>query len=379
MNNQSNICIVAKPEQDCDIYYASGFMAPDPVIYFETKGKKYLVLSDLEIDRAKKSSKVDEVLSISYFKKKLGVHEGTLVKIHQILGEIFKEYNISEVTVPDTFPLAIADGLRHLNFKVTTKEPPFFPQRTIKTSLEIKHIKETQKAVERAVHKAENILVESEIIDNKLIHEGKVVTSEMLRSIIDTALFKDGYQAQHSIVASGLDSIDPHSVGHGPIVVGSTLIIDIFPQSTRTQYFADMTRTFYIGGEPPKEIQKQYNTVLQGQKIAYDMIKPGCSGAAIHKAIEEYFNENGYETGEKDGRMHGFFHGTGHGLGLEIHELPRISKVDSILLEGHVVTVEPGLYYKDTGGIRLEDLVVVTDTGFLNLTKYPKSLIPQKW
>jgi Xaa-Pro aminopeptidase len=72
--------------------------------------------------------------------------------------------------------------------------------------------------------------------------------------------------------------------------------------------------------------------------------------------------------------MQGFFHGTGHGLGLDIHELPRIAKMPTTLQSGNVVTVEPGLYYREEGGIRIEDVVVVTETGCRNLTRYPKCL-----
>jgi Xaa-Pro aminopeptidase len=117
-----------------------------------------------------------------------------------------------------------------------------------------------------------------------------------------------------------------------------------------------------------------YDAVLQGQRWAIHQIRDGASGAPIHQGILDLFRSKGFPTGEVGGHREGFFHGTGHGVGLEIHEAPRISSVPAILREGHVVTVEPGLYYPDLGGVRLEDIVVVTARSSRNLMKYKKVL-----
>ena len=92
----------------------------------------------------------------------------------------------------------------------------------------------------------------------------------------------------------------------------------------------------------------------------------------IHQGICDRFEKAGYKTGLVDGRMQGYFHGTGHGVGLDIHEAPRISRTGSLLQEGHVVTVEPGLYYPGLGAVRIEDMVLVTSDGCRNLTDFPK-------
>ena len=118
-----------------------------------------------------------------------------------------------------------------------------------------------------------------------------------------------------------------------------------------------------------------FRAVLRGQEIAFRQIKAGAKGNEIHQSILDYFNQQGFETSRQNNRMQGFFHGTGHGVGLEIHEAPRISpKAKERLRAGHVVTVEPGLYYSGLGGMRLEDLVVVTGAGNRNLTRFPKNL-----
>jgi len=91
--------------------------------------------------------------------------------------------------------------------------------------------------------------------------------------------------------------------------------------------------------------------------------------------VVDYFRSRGFETGVIRGKAQGFIHSTGHGLGLEIHEPPRISLGDEVLEAGNVITVEPGLYYEKTGGVRIEDVVVVEKNGCTNLTRYPKNLL----
>ena len=131
-----------------------------------------------------------------------------------------------------------------------------------------------------------------------------------------------------------------------------------------------MTRT-YLKGRAPERIKKLYNTVKEGQKIGLGMVSDGVAGETIHKAITTHFDNQGFKTGLIRGRQSGFFHGTGHGVGLEIHEAPRVSVGGGCLQTGHVVTIEPGLYYPGMGGVRLEDMVVVQPNGHINLTKHP--------
>jgi len=149
--------------------------------------------------------------------------------------------------------------------------------------------------------------------------------------------------------------------------------MDIFPRDSKSRYFADFTRTV-VRGKASKKLRAMYKAVDEGQKIGFKMIRAGVDGGKVHAAIHSRFKELGFHTGIKNGRMQGFFHGTGHGLGLDIHEAPRVSPGRNILKTGHVVTVEPGLYYEGIGGVRLEDVVVVTKTGCRNLTKFPKYL-----
>jgi Xaa-Pro aminopeptidase len=179
--------------------------------------------------------------------------------------------------------------------------------------------------------------------------------------------------AQHTIIAPGVQAVDPHNEGSGPLRANEPIVMDVFPQHATSRYFADITRTVVKGKASPK-VRKMFDAVKAGQEIAYRMIKDGVDGAAVHAAILDSFERQGFTTGEQGGRMQGFFHGTGHGVGLEIHEPPRVSQKADSLKAGMVVTVEPGLYYLDAGGMRLEDMVVVRRDHCEVLTKAPKIL-----
>jgi len=166
----------------------------------------------------------------------------------------------------------------------------------------------------------------------------------------------------------------PHERGHGVLRAHEPIIIDVFPRSQKTGYFGDITRTV-VKGRSSEAVRKLYHTVARGQDLGFARMESGVAGAEVHQAVKESFDREGYKTGKRNGRMQGFFHGTGHGLGLEIHEAPRVSAASNDTLRpGHVVTVEPGLYYSELGGVRLEDVACITNNGARNLTKFEKVL-----
>ena len=186
-------------------------------------------------------------------------------------------------------------------------------------------------------------------------------------------MMEKGCTAEHTIVACGVDACDPHQVGTGPLRANEPIIFDIFPRSSDTRYFADMSRTV-VKGTATDELKRLYDTVLEGQVLGISRVRSGANGKDIHEEIVALFEKRGYQTGRVNGRMQGFFHGTGHGVGLDIHEPPSISRRDCVLQTGEVVTVEPGLYYPDIGAVRIEDMVLVEENGCRNLTTYPKFL-----
>jgi Xaa-Pro aminopeptidase len=372
------ILIIAASEVDSNLYYAARFLAPDPFIFFWERmngeaGEKFLLMSDLEIDRAKSESSVDRVLSYSLYEEraqKKGIERPSLV---DVLDQALSERGLRALLVPGTFPLEYADRLREKGYLLQTKPEPFFEERAVKSPRELEHIRETQRHTEEAVHAAMDILRRSEIRGELIYFEGKTLTSEAIKQVINLRLMEKDCVAQHTIVSCGDDACDPHNQGSGPLKAHLPIIFDVFPRSSRTRYFADMSRTV-VKGRASDSQKELYRTVLDGQEIAFRGIRDGASGREIHGAISRLFEERGFKTGMMNGRMQGFFHGTGHGLGLDIHEPPRISKVDWTLKKGEIVTVEPGLYYPGVGAVRIEDMVLVGEKDCTNLTSFPKEL-----
>lgn len=367
------ILIVASSEQDADLYWATRFWAPDSFIFVQVDGRKILVMSDLEVDRAKAEAKVDEVLSLAKFQseaKRKGVDRpGTA----EVLDLLFQERRIRRLRVPGSFPIALADRLRQKGYTLEAGKGPFFPERTIKTPEEVEAIRRTVQRTEEALQSAIGLIAEAEIKDGDLWLRSRPLTSELIRKTLHLTLLGSDCLGRETIVAGGTQACDPHCVGSGVLKAHWPIVLDLFPMSLTSRYYADITRTV-VKGKPSDKVKRMYRAVREGQEIAFGMIRDGAEGQKIHQKILDRFGEEGFPTGEQNGRMQGFFHGTGHGLGLEIHEPPRIGPVPDVLKAGQVVTVEPGLYYLDAGGIRIEDDVLVTQTGCESLTCFPKVL-----
>jgi Xaa-Pro aminopeptidase len=381
-NDQRTLLVISAPQHDAAAYHLSGFLAPDPVICLRAAGKKYLAVSALEYGRAEKEAPVDELVSFD---------ELELVKLAQELKSGSRAYaaaaaNLIEragaegspVAVPSHFGVAYADELRARGVRVEPDGRLFSELRRVKTEEEISQIEEAQRSVEGACVHAVGILEEAEISgDGTLRWRGETLTSELLRSEIEVELLRRGCTADEgTIAAGGPQAADPHESGSGPLRAGQAIILDIFPRNQKSRYYADMSRTF-VKGEPGGQLQDMYDAVLEAQETALVMIRAGVNGRDVHDKVSDILHERGYKTGKHDQKpgeplTEGFFHGTGHGVGLEVHEAPRISTADEDLKAGDVVTVEPGLYEPGIGGVRIEDLGVVTEDGCRNLTNFPK-------
>lgn len=372
MQNE-NLLIIASSENDADLYYATRFIAPDPFVFTRIRGKKYILISDLEIDRAKRQATVARVFSSSRLAAAYKEKYKRSCSFAELVAYFLKKQKARHVLVPGNFPVRYYAPLRRAGLRIRYQIGPFFKERLVKNKAEIAAITRALRATEKAAQKAVLTLKRSVIRGNRLYFRGKVLTSEALRATIDRTLFHEGFLAEHTIVSCGRHSIDPHDRGSGPLRPHQPIIMDIFPRSMRTLYYADFTRTVVRGKASPR-LKKMYATVRKGQRIALKMIRHGITGKKVHEAVHANFSQLGFKTGLQDGRMQGFFHSTGHGLGLEIHEPPRIGPGDDVLKTGQVVTVEPGLYYQNTGGVRLEDVAVVTKNGCVNLTRFPRAL-----
>src|SRR5215467_259229 len=362
--------IIAASEADSNLYYACHFLAPDPFVFLEVGGRKILMMSDLEVDRARKQARVDEVLSLSEWDAKAR-QRWPSPKLTDTVSLLLEDYGARTVEVPGDFPIELADRLRERGITLIARPHPFLPARVRKTPEEVAAIEEAQRHTETALDAALQALRESVIRGDEVIYRGRPLTSEDLKKIVNVSLMENDCIAEHTIIACGDQGVDPHNQGNGLIRPNQGIIFDIFPRSSQTRYYADMTRTV-VKGKAPDELRRLYDAVLAAQMRGLELIRDGASGGAIHTEVARTMEGRGYTTGVVAGRQQGFFHGTGHGVGLDIHEPPRISRLDYELKTGQVVTVEPGLYYAGRGAVRIEDMVVVDDGGCRNLTRAPK-------
>jgi Xaa-Pro aminopeptidase len=379
-----NLLVIGAPEHNADAYHLSGFLAPDPVICLRVAGETYLAVSSLEYGRAEKEAPVDRLLShdeleITRLARELkSGAKAYAAAVANLLDELGAMN--SPLVVPADFGVMYADELRARGVTLTPDGKVFDGLRRAKTEEEISHIQKTQEAVEAACAHAVGILEEAGVGDDGTLQwRGETLTSERLRGEIDVELLRRGCAADGTIVAGGPQGADPHERGHGPLKAGESIIMDIFPVDLSTRYYSDMTRTF-VKGEPKDGLQEMYDAVLESQEAALSMVKAGVNGKDIHNKVAEVLHAAGYKTNVHDQEKgkpltEGFFHGTGHGVGLEIHEAPRVSMADDELIPGDVISVEPGVYDPEIGGVRIEDLVVVTEDGCRNLTSFPKRFV----
>ena len=367
-----NRLIVAASDTDPDMLYATKFWAPDPFIFLERNGKRTLVLTDLEIDRGRKQADADEFVMFSKIERDVQGKSRKTPPYEKVLVHFLRKRGVKSAIVPANFPLGYAEELAAGKIRVRATNGLFWPEREAKSEKEVEMIGRALRITERGLKRAIEILKASNPGAGKRLYwGGKTLTSEMLRAEIDSAILRAGGIPTGTIVAGGDQGCNPHERGFGPLYANSLIILDVFPRDAKTGYFGDMTRTV-LRGRASDAQRKLWETVKAGQALALKKIKAGVNGITIHKAIQKFFAERGFPTEVRKGRRVGFFHGTGHGLGLEIHEHPRLQKVT--LKNRQVLTVEPGLYYPGLGGVRQEDVVVVTKSGCCVLSRFPKRL-----
>ena len=359
--------IVAASDHDPDMLYATRFFAPDPFIFLEEDGRRTLVLSDLEIDRGRKQADADEILPYSTFEKEVQGKNEKAPAYEKVLSHFLGKRKVRSALVPANFPLGFARELESKEIRLEPSNGLFWPEREAKTDSELRLMRKAMEITESGMARGIEVLKESKPGKaQKLEWSGSVLTSEILRAEIDTAVLRAGGLPANTIVAGGDQACDPHERGHGPLKANSLIIIDIFPRAAASGYFGDLTRTV-VRGRASDEQRRLWETVNEGQALALKKMKPGVDGLKLHKEVKQFFADRGYPTEIRDGRQTGFFHGTGHGLGLEIHEHPRFQK--TVFKIGQVLTVEPGLYYPGLGGVRTEDVVAVTKTGIRMLSR----------
>jgi Xaa-Pro aminopeptidase len=367
--------LIEADSEEADQYYLSGFDAPDPFVTLYDGEVRLLFARSLEYGRALKEARAASVERGSDYDYEAHIEaHGPREGWSHTLADFLGAHGVESVATPPRFPLGTADGLRAQNVAVQPDDEGVVTEiRARKTDEEVAHVRQTQRANEAAMERAETLLRAATVENGVLYHEGDPLTSERVKEAIEVTLLRHGCALDETIVACGEDAADPHDRGSGPLAAGEPVIVDIFPQHKQHRYHADMTRTF-CRGEPSETIREWYDLTAEAKQAALDALEPGVTGETVHAAVCDVYEAAGLPTMRADPTTEtGFIHSTGHGVGLEVHELPRVSENARELEPGHVVTIEPGLYDPAVGGVRIEDIAVVTEDGHQNFTDYEES------
>ncbi|MBN1168107.1 MAG: aminopeptidase P family protein [Methanospirillaceae archaeon] len=359
--------LVYASSTDPHMRYLTGFSSTDPVLFLKKPGERgILIVPDMEAERASRESDAT-VLSRTgsglqdILQTEKDLKRGYALLINRIAG--------GPVVVPPNMQVWLVRALEELDPVYVDAEDTVLHLRARKTARECTAIRDVQAATTEAMERAVHCIRKAKIKGDYLYCNGKPLTSEWIRQEIQMTLFCHGCIARDTIVSAGPDTALPHATGKGPLPAHAPIIIDIFPSSEKTGYYADMTRTV-ARGEPDPEICTMYETVRHVIGKVESAVHAGVSGSDLYQMAVDLFRETGYRD-----RKGGFIHSLGHGVGLSVHELPALSPAGTMLESGNVITIEPGLYYPGTGGVRIEDMGCVQPNHFENWTHYPKELI----
>ena len=364
--------LMATGLEENDVRYATGLVASDPFCLLVAGSRLHLLVSALEAARARKTCPSAVLHTPAQLFADAVPRRRTLGD--QVLA-LVRRLGFRAVQVGPYFPFGIARALQRGGVKVLPAAGPAFPRRAVKSPREIACLAKSQRAAVAAMRAAVRCIRTARISSSGLLKSGgKTLTSEFLKDLIARTLLDLRCSAAGTIVAVGPQGARPHDVGSGPLRAGVPVVIDIFPRDQVTGYWGDVTRTV-VRGRATDQIRRMHRDVLAAQKLALSRVRPGAASRAVQRAVEKFFRDAGHETRlAPPGQECGFIHGVGHGVGLDIHESPGLRNEPGRLAAGNVVTVEPGLYVPGVGGVRIEDTVVVTRTGYKILASFPKNL-----
>jgi Xaa-Pro aminopeptidase len=352
---------------------------PDPFVYTEKDGQRIVVVSAMEAMRIETLGAGLDVRPTEDFgadeirRSGLGLHEAALRQTVQIVQGL----GLERATVPAGFPLGHADALRAAGVELIVDQGLFDDRRRRKSDAELAGIRRAQKAAEIGVDTARDVLARAQRANGGLTLDGEPLTCELLKEHIQSAFLANGALAEEMIVSHGPQTAIGHDMGSGPIGADDVVLLDLFPVDLESACYADITRMIFVG-DGGGELRDWHVLCREALELAAAEVRPGVNGGDIHRLVSRFFADLGHTTQltKQEGEVlrDGFYHALGHGVGLEVHESPSLGMLGEELVAGDVITIEPGLYRHGVGGVRVEDLLLVTDDGYERLTDCPYDL-----
>ena len=375
-----DVLIIADTTRSPELRHEVPLAVPDPFLYAEVGGKRSVVVSSLEAGRIEELGLGVEVLTYEdagvdeLLKRGLDAYELD----RQLYLGACRQFGLERAVTPGGFPLAHADHLRANGIELTADQPFFDERRRVKNEHELAGIRRACRAVEAGVAAGVEMLRSASSANGVLTLAGEPLTCERIQLEVERAFGQHGAAAEEFIISHGAQTAVGHDAGSGPIASEDVVLFDLFPRDRESACYSDFTRTFTVG-PAPDELREYHRLAKEALDMAVAGVKPGVKGSDIHRQVCDFFHDHGYKTQlhkeEGESLVDGYFHATGHGVGLEVHERPGVGRVESEpLVEGDVIALEPGLYRHGYGGVRLEDLILVTADGAEKLTDYPYDL-----
>jgi Xaa-Pro aminopeptidase len=354
----------------------------DPFTYLEADGRATIVTNVLErarIAEVRPDARLvtlDELGLFELVESGMARHAAELEVIVRAVGDA----GLNSARVPPEFPLAVADRLRDQDVELVVDHDGFTARRRVKSTAELEGIRRAQRAAEAGMAAAARILRAATLSDGRLELDGETLTAERVRGALREACADAGAPVPPDVLITSALSGGGHDPGSGPLPASLPIVIDLWPQDEASGCWADMTRTFVVG-EPNDDVLGLHELVGVALDAARSAIRPGRTGREIYDVAAEVFEGAGHPTQRtrKPGETltHGFYFALGHGVGLEVHEAPTLGLAvgEAPLVVGDVLALEPGIEgLPGLGGVRLEDLVLVTEHGCETLTDYPYGL-----
>ena len=375
----TDVLIFADTIRSPELRHEVPVAVPDPFLYFERDGSRRAMLGSFEVERVSAAGidahPYEEFGSDELIAKGIPREEVDL----ELALRAVQEWGVSRAVVPSAFPLELADRLRANGVELTVDRDFFLHRRRVKNAAELAGIRRAQSGADAAMGAARDLLRSAEARNGSLVVEGEPLTCERVKLEIQRVFGERSLASDEFIVSHGPQSAVGHDMGSGPIAPGESIVIDLWPRDRESACYADMTRTFVVG-EVSDELSAYHRLVYDALQRSLETVRAGIEGRKVFEEACEIFHQAGHPTqlSKKPGEVldSGFYHGLGHGVGLEVHEQPWLGRSPGELVAGDVVTLEPGLYRHGYGGVRLEDLAVVTGDGCENLTAFPYDLTP---
>lgn len=362
---QTTTLLAGIPSENASLFHRMPLSVGDPAAWIQVDDEVTVIVRDIEVDRARRQITATHFASPQQYAPASGMNPDRATATAQAVAEFLTRKQIPSIQTDRTLPFIFAWHIQQAGIEIVYNADLGVIDRRSKSARELECLQAAQAMTQRAMELACRTVANSQVnAAGQLLHEGELLTSERVKAIAAQFFLEHNFAMEHgSIVATAPDVADCHHGGSGPLRTEVPIVIDLFPRDLGSRYWGDCTRTV-VHGKVSDEVQRMHTAVFQAKAAATAEVQIGNTGDAVHQAVIKVLVEHGYPLSRGTLTDHASIqHGTGHGIGLEIHEPILLDDGGPEILLNEVLTIEPGLYGRNVGGVRIEDMVVATEDG----------------